>query len=183
MINHIHHYKIGDTTDKKLRSGGILMYSNFSLLQLITESYRESTWWLWDLWTFREALETGGPLAAGLGKGRPDAEAPPRRSFLRWTIIECNCSMPSSRPSPVTAQVGCKYHWAPAPSSLRPNKDSSLLSSIAEGKSCLLANTKMGTCPAFVELLQIFNSSSLASSRRSSLVESTTKMMPSVHRV
>ncbi len=138
------------------------------------EPQRESTWWLCDRCTFLEAFL----FEDGLIKPVAVVERPSLR-FCR--IIVWSISNASSRPSPVTAQVGCRCHLHP--SSLRPSNCSSLFSSRAEGKSCLLANTSTGIWSDFDPVLQIFISSSLASSSRSSLVESTTKMMASVQRV
>ena len=162
----------------------------------------DNTWWLWDLWTFLEVF--GGWLEDATdddddvvevellldtvldvfddGFIRPEVEWP-FLSLLFWRINEWSTSIPSSSPSPVTAHVGCRCHKAPGPNSFRPKAASNLVSSKAEGKSCLLAKTSTGMCPALLLLLQIFNNSNLASSNLSSLVESTTKIIPSVHRV
>ena len=86
------------------------------------------------------------------------------------------------------------FHDLPlTPRSLRPKRLSILAKSNAEGRSCLLARTRTGTCllddlglvleEVVVVDLQMLSNSSLASSRLSSLEESTTKMMPSVQRV
>ena len=117
-------------------------------------------------------------------------------------IMSVSLAMASSRPSPVTAHVGWRFQALPlTPSSRRPRHRSSLAASMADGRSCLLANTRTGICcflpppPPDCRLdeaadvgttglaLHMFCSSNLASSRLSSLDESTTKMMPSVHRV
>ena len=117
-------------------------------------------------------------------------------------IMSVSLAMASSRPSPVTAHVGWRFQALPlTPSSRRPRHRSSLAASMAEGRSCLLAKTRTGICcflqpPPDCRLdeaaeavgttglaLHMFCSSNLASSRLSSLDESTTKMMPSVHRV
>ena len=53
---------------------------------------------------------------------------------------------------------------------------------VLPGRSCLLARIKMGT-PALSGLLAVLVSSIFASSSRSASQESTTKIIPSVHRV
>ena len=138
----------------------------------------ERTWCECDLCTFLEVFK----LLVFWGLSVIISPEVAFLNFFFCRIMECNISMPSSRPSPVTAQVGCRCHWAVENSFFKPKADSILQTSKADGKSCLLARIKMGML-LLLAFLQIFSNSNLASSIRSSLVESTTKMMPSVQRV
>ena len=161
--------RITDVVSKK--SQILLQIRSLEIIQDL-----ERTWCECDLCTFLEVFKLlvfWGVIIS------PDVAF---RSFFFCRIMDCNFSIPSSRPSPVTAHVGCKCHCAPENSFLRPKAASILQTSKAEGKSCLLAKMRIGML-LLLPFLHIFNNSNLASSIRSSLVESITKMMPSVQRV
>ncbi|TNN46144.1 hypothetical protein EYF80_043649 [Liparis tanakae] len=103
-------------------------------------------------------------------------------AFLLFRIMSWSRSRPSRSPSPMMAQVGCRCQGVAGPSSLSASSFSISASPREFLKSCLLATTSRGT-PWFSEVLAILWSSVLASSMRSASTESTTKTMPSVHRV
>ncbi|KAG7266894.1 hypothetical protein CRUP_018250 [Coryphaenoides rupestris] len=104
------------------------------------------------------------------------------RARRRFRIISCSFSRPSCSPSPMMAQVGCRCHATPAPSSFSARPRSISAGVRACRRSCLLATTSTGT-PWFSVVLSTRCSSVLASSSRSPSTESTTKMMPSAPRV
>ena len=105
-----------------------------------------------------------------------------RSAFLLFRIMSWSLSRPSLSPSPMIAQAGCRCHGVAGPSSFSASSFSISASPKECLKSCLLATTSRGT-PWFSEVLAILWSSVLASSMRSASTESTTNMMPSVHRV
>ncbi len=105
-----------------------------------------------------------------------------RSTFLLLRIMSWSLSRPSLSPSPMIAQAGCRCQGVAGPSSFSASNFSISASPKECLKSCLLATTSRGT-PWFSEVLAILWSSVLASSMRSASTESTTNMMPSVHRV